>query len=148
MFNTTSGRDDRDKVVITPPSSYLAKDYERVGYVNGHESGVGRYNEERAYEDEGKNYDEDFTNLPSSTGKPDHYNKGISPYDVAKTMYGAEGLLKFVTVNAIKYIQRFPHKYKGDPDKQLEDLIKAKKSLETAIELFTQIHGGSYIRHG
>ena len=134
MFNTTSGRDDRDKVVITPLSSY--------------ETSVGLYDEERGYEDEGKNYDEDFTNLPSKAANPDHYNKGISPYDVAKTMYGAEGLLKFVTVNAIKYIQRFPHKYKGDPDKQLGDLIKAKKSLETAIELFTEIHGGSYIRHG
>jgi len=79
---------------------------------------------------------------------PDHYNKGISPYDVAKTMYGAEGLLTFVTVNSIKYIQRYPHKYKGSPDKQLDDLIKAKRSLETAIELHKEIHGDQHIRHG
>ena len=134
MFNTTSGRDDRDKVVITPPSSY--------------ETSVGLYDEERGYEDEGKNYEEDFTFLTQKAENPDHYNKGISPYDVAKTMYGAEGLFKFVTINAIKYIQRYPHKYKGDPDKQLDDLIKAKKSLETAIELHKEIHRGSTIRHG
>ena len=79
---------------------------------------------------------------------PSHYQKGVSPYDVAKSMYGAEGLLKFVTINSVKYIQRYPFKYKGDPEKQLDDLIKAKRSLETAIELHKEIHRGSNIRHG
>ena len=55
MFNTTSGRDDRDKVVITPLSSY--------------ETSVGLYDEERGYEDEGKNYDEDFTFLTPKSGE-------------------------------------------------------------------------------
>tara|TARA_A100000171_G_C2068108_1_gene113334 strand:- start:169 stop:561 length:393 start_codon:yes stop_codon:yes gene_type:complete len=130
MFNTVSGRDDRDKVVITPPSSY--------------ETTLGFYQEDT----ETQQYDVETEEQTMSAENPSHYQKGVSPYDVAKSMYGAEGLLKFVTVNAIKYIQRFPHKYKGDPDKQLEDLIKAKRSLETAIELHTEIHGGTYIRHG
>lgn len=130
MFNTVSGRDDRDKVVITPPSSY--------------ETTLGLYQEDT----ERQQYDVNTEQETMSVENPSHYQKGVSPYDVAKSMYGAEGLLKFVTVNAIKYIQRFPHKYKGDPDKQLDDLIKAKRSLETAIELHTEIHGGTYIRHG
>ena len=126
MFNTTSGRDDCDKLVINPPSSYEPKSF----------------------------YDElatDGIEINLSTEKiqnPDHYNKGVSPYDVAKTMYGAEGLLKFVTINSVKYIARYPHKYKGDPEKQLDDLIKAKRSLETAIELHKEIHGELKIRHG
>ena len=128
MFNTVSGRGDNAAVVITPSSDQptVSATYDAT------------------YESEGG----ELTLNKGTVSDPSHYNKGVSPYDVAKTMYGAEGLLKFVTVNAIKYIQRFPHKYKGDPDKQLGDLIKAKKSLETAIELFTEIHGGSYIRHG
>ena len=93
------------------------------------------------------NVAETFANV-ESVQNPDHYKKGVSPYDVAKSMYGADGLLKFVTVNAIKYIQRYPHKYKEDSDKQLDDLIKAKRSLETAIELHKEIHGESNIRHG
>ena len=36
-----------------------------------------------------------------AVANPSHYNQGVSPYDVARTMYGAEGLLKFVTVNAV-----------------------------------------------
>ena len=91
---------------------------------------------------------DDYLVVEPAAEDPAHYNKGISPYDVAKTMYGAEGLLTFVTVNSIKYIQRYPHKYKGSPDKQLDDLIKAKRSLETAIELHKEIHGDQHIRHG
>ena len=65
MFNTTSGRDDRDKVVITPLSSY--------------ETSVGLYDEERGYEDEGKNYDEDFTFLTPKAENPDHTTTKESP---------------------------------------------------------------------
>ena len=87
-------------------------------------------------------------NITDQVANPAHYNNGTSPYDVAKSMYGAEGLLKFVTINSVKYISRYPHKYKGDPEKQLDDLIKAKRSLETAIELHKEIHGNQHIRHG
>ena len=80
--------------------------------------------------------------------KPDHYNKGVSPYQVGRSMYGASGLQTYVMINALKYIQRYPFKYKGSPEKQLDDLIKAKESLETAIELHKEIHGESKIRHG
>jgi len=83
-----------------------------------------------------------------AVSNPKHYNQGPSPYDVARTMYGPEGLLTFVTINSIKYIQRYPHKYKGEPDKQLHDLIKARQSLETAIELHKEIYGDGTIRHG
>ena len=123
MFNTTSGRGDFREV--DPPSSY----------------------EESTVNLDLLNVAETFANV-ESVQNPDHYKKGVSPYDVAKSMYGADGLLKFVTVNAIKYIQRYPHKYKEDSDKQLDDLIKAKRSLETAIELHKEIHGESNIRHG
>jgi len=80
--------------------------------------------------------------------KPDHYRQGTSPYDVAKSMYGAEGLLKFVTINCVKYVSRYPHKYKGDRDKQLADLVKARQSLDTAIELHKEIYGNGIVRHG
>ena len=123
MFNTTSGRGDFREV--DPPSSY----------------------EESTVNLDLLNVAETFVNV-ESVQNPDHYKKGVSPYDVAKSMYGADGLLKFVTVNAIKYIQRYPHKYKEDSDKQLDDLIKAKRSLETAIELHKEIHGELNIRHG
>lgn len=83
-----------------------------------------------------------------SAAEPEHYKKGIQPYDVAKSMFGAEGLLIFVMTNSIKYIQRYPFKFKGSPDKQLDDLLKAKRSLETAIELHKEIHGDKNIRHG
>ena len=123
MFNTTSGRGDFREV--DPPSSY-------------EENSVCL----------------DLLDVAESSEQmdkiqnPDHYKQGVSPYDVAKSMYGPDGLLKFVTVNAIKYIQRYPHKYKEDSEKQLDDLIKAKRSLETAIELHKEIHRGSNIRHG
>tara|TARA_B100001173_G_scaffold286160_1_gene273624 strand:- start:4125 stop:4535 length:411 start_codon:yes stop_codon:yes gene_type:complete len=83
-----------------------------------------------------------------SVAEPEHYKKGVQPYDVAKSMYGPEGLFIFVMTNSIKYIQRYPFKYKGSPEKQLDDLIKAKRSLETAIELHKEIHGDKNIRHG
>jgi len=79
---------------------------------------------------------------------PSHYKKGVSPYDVAKTMYGAEGLLQFVTVNAVKYVSRYPHKHKGNPEQQLADLVKARQSLDTAIELHKEIYGNDIVRHG
>ena len=84
---------------------------------------------------------------PKAT-KPDHYSKGVSPYDVAETMYGPQGLLHFTTINSIKYIQRYPHKFKGQPEKQLDDLIKARNSLDTAIEMHKKIYGGSEFRRG
>ena len=86
--------------------------------------------------------------LQDSIAKPSHYNQGVSPYDVARTMYGAEGLLKFVTVNAVKYVSRYPHKHKGNPDQQLSDLVKARQSLDTAIELHKEIYGNDIVRHG
>ena len=133
MFNTTSGRNDHDKIVLDSPffADNAPCEYEPISF-----------------------YDKPSTDgakIDLSTEKvenPNHYKQGVSPYDVAKSMYGAEGLLKFVTVNAIKYIQRFPHKYKGDPEKQLDDLIKAKRSLETAIELHKEIQRDLHIRHG
>ncbi len=123
MFNTTSGRGDMRQV--DPPCSY----------------------EENSVCLDLLDVVETSANV-DKVQNPEHYKQGVSPYDVAKSMYGADGLLKFVTVNAIKYIQRYPHKYKGDSDKQLDDLLKAKRSLETAIELHKEIHGGSHTRHG
>jgi len=123
MFNTTSGRGDY--LQADPPSSYE----EHSVCLDHLNTAVGE-------------------TVTTKIENPDHYNQGVQPYDVAKSMYGADGLLKFVTVNAIKYIQRYPHKYKGDSDKQLDDLLKAKRSLETAIELHKEIHGGSHTRHG
>tara|TARA_X000000950_G_scaffold125246_1_gene156694 strand:+ start:351 stop:671 length:321 start_codon:yes stop_codon:yes gene_type:complete len=79
---------------------------------------------------------------------PSHYKKGVSPYDVAKTMYGAEGLLQFVTINAVKYVSRYPHKHKGNSEQQLADLVKARQSLDTAIELHKEIYGNKVVRHG
>lgn len=83
-----------------------------------------------------------------TVANPSHYNKGVSPYQVATTMFGEEGLLKFVLINSIKYIQRYPFKHKGNNKKQLEDLIKARQSLDTAIELHTKLYGDGTIRHG
>jgi hypothetical protein len=126
MFNTTSGRGDYDRVVITPNSLGETNSFYDSLATDGVEIELRK----------------------SSVSDPDHYNQGVSPYDVAKTMYGAEGLLKFVTINSVKYIQRYPHKFKGNPDKQLDDLVKAKRSLETAIELHKEIYGDTSTRHG
>jgi hypothetical protein len=87
--------------------------------------------------------------LPTEdVAKPDHYNKGVAPYDVAKTMFGASGLLKYVLINAIKYTQRYPHKHKDNPEAQLADLIKARQSIDTAIELHKEIFNSDLERHG
>ena len=127
MFNTTSGRgDNAQKVVITPNTENEPKSFYDSFATDGVEVEI----------------------KTNSVSDPSHYNQGVSPYDVAKTMYGAEGLLTFVTVNSIKYIQRYPHKFRGNPDKQLDDLVKAKRSLETAIELHKEIHGNTSTRHG
>lgn len=79
---------------------------------------------------------------------PVHYNKGVSPYDVGRSMFGPSGLQTFVLINAVKYISRYPYKYKGESDKQLADLIKARQSLDTAIELHKEIYGNGVVRHG
>jgi|TARA_B100000073_G_scaffold136588_1_gene112106 hypothetical protein len=129
MFNTVSGRGDNAAVVITPSSDQptVSATYDAT------------------YESEGG----ELTLNKGTVSDPSHYNKGVSPYDVAKTMYGAEGLLKFVTVNAVKYVSRYPHKFRGNPNKQLDDLVKAKRSLETAIELHKEIYGDqNTLRHG
>ena len=127
MYNQIHGRQDLQAVEVDPPSSY----------------------EESINQEYDKTIKEYQVNIAvDKVQNPDHYKQGISPYDVAKSMYGSEGLLKFVTINSVKYIQRYPFKYKGDPDKQLDDLIKAKRSLETAIELHKEIHGDQHIRHG
>ena len=127
MFNQIHGRDDRREIEVDPPSSYEEK------IVQEYDKTIEKYEVNIAMD---------------KIQNPEHYKQGVSPYDVAKSMYGPEGLLKFVTINSVKYIQRYPFKYKGDPDKQLDDLIKAKRSLETAIELHKEIHGDLHIRHG
>ena len=127
MFNQIHGRDDRREIEVDPPSSYEEK------IVQEYDKTIEKYEVNIAMD---------------KIQNPEHYKQGVSPYDVAKSMYGPEGLLKFVTINSVKYIQRYPFKYKGDPEKQLDDLIKAKRSLETAIELHKEIHGGLHIRHG
>lgn len=87
--------------------------------------------------------------LPNQdVANPEHYNKGVAPYDVARTMFGASGLLKYVLVNAIKYTQRYPHKHKDNPEAQLADLNKARQSIETAIELHKEIFNNNSERHG
>ena len=87
--------------------------------------------------------------LPNQdVANPEHYKKGVAPYDVARSMFGAAGLLKYVLVNAVKYTQRYPHKHKDNPEAQLADLIKARQSIDTAIELHKEIHGDQHIRHG
>ena len=126
MFNSTAGRGDIRQ--IDPPSSYEEP------------SSVEELCEELNIESKS-----DDSNIIQN---PEHYKKGVSPYDVAIAMYGAEGLLKFVTINSVKYISRYPHKFKGDPEKQLDDLLKARRSLDTAIELHKEIHGTLHIRHG
>tara|TARA_B100000925_G_C21940003_1_gene444156 strand:+ start:240 stop:623 length:384 start_codon:yes stop_codon:yes gene_type:complete len=127
MFNQIHGRDDRREIEVDPPSSYKEK------MVQEYDKTIEKYEVNIAMD---------------KIQNPEHYKQGVSPYDVAKSMYGPEGLLKFVTINSVKYIQRYPFKYKGDPEKQLDDLIKAKRSLETAIELHKEIHGDLHIRHG
>jgi len=127
MFNQIHGRDDRREIEVDPPSSYEEK------IVQEYDKTIEKYEVNIAMD---------------KIQNPEHYKQGVSPYDVAKSMYGPEGLLKFVTINSVKYIQRYPFKYKGDPEKQLDDLIKAKRSLETAIELHKEIHGDLHIRHG
>jgi len=89
-----------------------------------------------------------FSLSNQDVGNPEHYNKGVAPYDVAKTMFGASGLLKYVLINAIKYTQRYPHKHKDNPEAQLADLIKARQSIETAIELHKEIFNSNLERHG
>lgn len=85
----------------------------------------------------------------AAVANPEHYNAGrVSPYDVGETMFGKEGLLTYVLINSIKYIQRYPHKYRGQADKQLEDLIKARQSLDTAIELHKELNCDAALRHG
>ena len=130
MFNKTHGRDDHRVVEVDPPSSYE----ETMPVLIDLPEKIAEEHEVNIKFDKVSN--------------PDHYKQGVSPYDVAKSMYGSEGLLKFVTINSVKYIQRYPFKYKGDPDKQLDDLVKAKRSLETAIELHKEIYGDQHIRHG
>ena len=83
-----------------------------------------------------------------NSASPEHYNKGVSPYEVASTMFGEEGLLQYVLVNAIKYMQRYPYKYAGEPRMQLEDLIKARQSLDKAIELHEKLYCEDSLRHG
>ena len=80
--------------------------------------------------------------------QPTHYSQGASPYDDIKALFGAEGLMTYVTGNALKYIKRYPYKHKGDPDKQLEDLTKARNSLNKAIELHKEINAADVIRLG
>ena len=87
-----------------------------------------------------------FALQAEEVAKPKHYS-GVSPYDVGRSMYGPEGLQIYVLINAVKYIKRYPFKYKGDSDKQLEDLVKARESLDTAIDLHKSIHGGT-VRNG
>ena len=77
---------------------------------------------------------------------PDHYSQGVSPYDVIRSMFGPEGLQWYAIGNAVKYIQRYPHKYAGDPDSQMQDLLKARNSIDTAIELHREIY--DQIRNG
>lgn len=84
----------------------------------------------------------------ASVANPAHYQNGVSPYDVGSSMFGDKGLLTFVLINSIKYIQRYPHKFKGIPDRQLEDLIKARQSLDTAIELHKKVYCDATLRHG
>ena len=87
--------------------------------------------------------------LPNQdVANPEHYSKGVAPYDVARAMFGASGLLKYVLVNAIKYTQRYPHKHKDNPEAQLADLNKARQSIETAIELHKEIFNNNSKRHG
>jgi len=84
-----------------------------------------------------------------SVVKPDYYNMSkVSPYDVGEAMYGKTGLLTYVLINSIKYIQRYPKKYQGQADKQLEDLMKARQSLDKAIELHKELNCNVAIRHG
>ncbi len=125
MFNTTAGRGDF--LQVDPPSSY---------------------EEPISVEELCEECEAETRNDINIIQNPEHYKKGVSPYDVAIAMYGAEGLLKFVTINSVKYISRYPHKFKGDPEKQLDDLLKARRSLDTAIELHKEIHGTLHIRHG
>jgi len=86
--------------------------------------------------------------MSSSVAKPGHYQQGVSPYEVGSAMFGDEGLLTFVLINSIKYIQRYPHKFKGVPDSQLDDLIKARESLDKAIELHKKVYCDATLRHG
>lgn len=102
------------------------------------------YDHVKIWDDEEREEDQDDNIWEGSS--PDHYSQGVSPYDVIQSMFGPEGLQWYVIGNAVKYIQRYPHKYAGDPDSQLQDLLKARNSIDTAIELHRKIH--DQIRHG
>ena len=119
MFNQIHGRDDRRDIEVDPPFTFKQSSAE-----NSEDIAINKVQ------------------------NPDHYRQGASPYDMAKSMYGSEGLLKFVTINCVKYVSRYPHKYKDDRDKQLADLVKARQSLDTAIELHKEIYGNGIVRHG
>lgn len=119
MFNQIHGRADHREIGVDPLLAFTAS--------------TAQENEDKA---------------TSQVKYPDHYRQGTSPYDVARSMYGPEGLLKFVTINCVKYVSRYPHKYAGDRDKQLADLVKARQSLDTAIELHKEIYGNGIVRHG
>ena len=119
MFNQIHGRADHRETGVDPLLAFKQSSYE-----NSEDSAIDKVQ------------------------NPDHYRQGASPYDMAKSMYGSEGLLKFVTINCVKYVSRYPHKYKGDRDKQLADLVKARQSLDTAIELHKEIYGNGIVRHG
>ena len=89
-----------------------------------------------------------FSLSNQDVANPDHYKKGVAPYDVGRSMFGAAGLLKYVLINAVKYTQRYPHKHKDNPEAQLADLIKARQSIDTAIELHKEIFNSDLERHG
>lgn len=58
--------------------------------------------------------------------RPDHYPAGMEPIDVID-FHG----LDFYTGNAIKYILRAGKK--GGPEKEMEDLVKARTYIDFAI---------------
>jgi len=61
---------------------------------------------------------------------PDHYGGASNPYEAIKVIEAWD--LDFHLGNTVKYISRAGKKY---PEKELEDLLKAKWYLERKIEM-------------
>ena len=69
--------------------------------------------------------------------KPKHYSGGIQPIE-----YIRSNDLNFFRGNVIKYVTRAGKK---DPNKEIEDLEKAKNYLQLEIDYLTYIKNGGSI---
>ena len=119
MFNQIHGKDDRLDIEVDPPF---------------------------AFEQSSDEISEDIA--IDKVQNPDHYRQGASPYDMAKSIYGSEALLRLITLNFVKYANYYPRDYKVVRDGQMGDLVKASQAFDTAVELHEEICGTDIVRCG